>query len=102
MTGYNRFSDFSEEPQTLEGNKMKIDNILNREILIINYSVKNSQYGKNKSGKYLTLQFELNGDGNRNVLFTGSDILIDQLTRYKDKLPFLATIKKINRYYTLT
>lgn len=47
-----------------------------------------------------SLQFELDGD--RRVLFTGSDVLIEQVETYGDQIPFAATIKKIDRYYTLS
>jgi hypothetical protein len=36
------------------------------------------------------------------VVFTGSDVLIGQVEKYADQIPFLTTIKKINRYYTMT
>lgn len=96
-----RFSDFAEEPNILDGDKVRIDSILNQEICIIGYRVANSKYTKNNSGKCLTLQFE-NQNGDRRVLFTGSDVLIHQMNRYGDEIPFYATIKKIDRYYTLS
>jgi len=95
-----RFSDFSKEQEVLDGDKVKLDSILNQEITIIGYSVKKSQYEKNKSGDYLTVQFEMNGE--KQIFFTGSDVLIDQLNRYMEEIPFVTTIKKINRYYTLS
>lgn len=95
-----RFSDFSQEPKVLDGDKVKLDSILNQEIMITGYSVKKSKYAKNESGNYLTVQFEMSGE--KKIIFTGSDVLIDQLGRYGDEIPFLATIRKINRYYSLT
>ena len=59
-----------------------------------------SRFSKNKSGEYLTIQFELNG--NKRIFFTGSDVLIDQIKRYGKEIPFETVIKKINRYYTFT
>ena len=94
--------DFAEEPTPLEGDKVRLDDIVNQEILITGFDTKPSRYSKNKSGKYLTLQFRSDDQSKPNVVFTGSDVLIDQLERYKDELPFLATIKKVNRYYTLS
>ena len=95
-----RFSDFSQEKGVLEGDKVKIDSVLNQEITIIGYSIKKSRYDKNNSGKYLTLQYEDEMD--KKIIFTGSEVLIEQLEKYKDEIPFKATIKKIDRYYTLT
>lgn len=94
-----RYSDFAKE-KVLDGDKMRIDDILNREVVILAYSIKDSRYSKNESGKHLTLQIEINGK--KYVIFTGSDVLIDQIEKYDHELPFLATIRKINRYYSLT
>ena len=95
-----RFSDFAQEESPLEGEKARIDTILNEEIAIKAFSVKSSKYSKNNSGKYLTIQFEIKNE--IKIVFTGSDVLINQMEKYKEHIPFLATIKKINRYYTLT
>ena len=92
-----RFADFAEEHRPLEGDKIKIDNILNQEIEVTGYSIKQSKY---KESDYLTLQFKING--NLNILFTGSGVLINQLEKYENEIPFVTEIKKINKYYTLT
>lgn|SRR3990167_3436363 len=96
-----RFSDFCDE-KILDGDKIKIDDILNEEIVIYNYRVRESRYSKNESGKYLTLQISMKGNMGKKVVFTGSDVLIEQMERYGSNLPFEAVIRKINRYYTLT
>lgn len=95
-----RFSDFSREKSVLDGNKVRIDDVLNVELRIVGYRIKSSKFEKNKSGNFLTLQIELCGE--RRVVFTGSDVLIGQIEKYKDEIPFLATIKKVDRYYTLS
>lgn len=50
-----RFSDFATELPVLDGDKVKLDTILNQEIEIVGYRINDSNYSKNKSGKYLTL-----------------------------------------------
>lgn len=85
----------------MDGDKVRIDSVLNQEVRIIGHRITASKYTKNNSGKCLTLQFE-NKNGERRVLFTGSDVLIHQMNRYGDEIPFSATIKKIDRYYTLS
>lgn len=95
-----RFSDFATEPEILDGEKISIERVLNREIEIIGHKVSTSKYSKNKSGKCLTLQFIL--DGERRVLFTGSDVLIDQMAKYGAQVPFISAIKKVDKYYTLS
>lgn len=94
-----RFSDFATD-KILDGDKIKIDDVLNKEVQIINYSIKESKYSKNNSGKYLTLQVIYNDE--KCVIFTGSDVLIDQIEKYNHEIPFLSTIRKINRYFSLT
>ena len=97
---HKKFSDFANEPPLLDGAKVKIEDILNTEILVIGYRIIDSKYDDTERGKCLTIQFETNET--RNILFTGSKVLLDQIEKYKDEIPFLATIKKIDRYYTFT
>ncbi len=97
-----RFSDFATEEAQLDGEKLKLDDLLDQEIKLTGFRIQDSKYSKNKSGKYATVQFIKENEGTKNVFFTGSDILIEQLDKYKDQLPFVATVKKINRYYTLS
>ena len=96
-----RFSDFATEPDMLDGPKVRIDDILNRDIEVIGFRVSNSKYTKNKSGKCLTLQF-IDDDGSRKIFFTGSDVLIDQINKYQSEIPFCTTIKRVDRYYVMT
>lgn len=99
---HHRFSDFSKEEKRLDGTKKRLEDVLNREILITGYTTKSSKYSDKKSSdtEYLTLQFEM--DGNKHILFTGSIVLADQIARYKDHIPFYTTIRHIDRYYTFT
>jgi hypothetical protein len=41
-------------------------------------------------------------DETQHVIFTGSAVLINQLEKYGKEIPFLATVRKIERYYTLS
>jgi len=94
-----KFSDITDDA-VLDGDKIRIDDVLNEKVVVLNYAVKVSRYSKNSSGKYLILQIEKKA--HRHVIFTGSDVLIDQMEKYGTQLPFEATIRKINRYYSLT
>jgi hypothetical protein len=100
---YPRFSEFAKEDKHLEGPKKRIDEALNLEILITGYKIGKSRY-KNKNSNedmdYLSLQIEINGE--KFVIFTGSRVLAEQVEKYKDKIPFLAKIVKIDRYYSLS
>lgn len=95
-----RFSDFATDDRPLAGDKVKLDNILNQEILITGYRLTESKYGRSNSPKCLTVQFEKKGK--QQVFFTGSGVLINQLEKYQQEIPFLATVRKIERYFTLT
>jgi hypothetical protein len=101
MTPPHKFSDFSEEERRLQGTKIKISDILNREILITGYNIRQSRYTKDTNGKeYLSMEFEV--DGNKHIMFSGSDVLISQMKKYGDKIPFMATIIQNDKYYTLS
>lgn len=96
-----QFSDFAKEEERLEGDKVKLDSILDQEITIHGFTLAKSNYSKNKSGQYITVQFSKQ-DAEKQVFFSGSDVLIDQLQKYKDEMPFIARIKNVNKYYTLS
>jgi len=93
-----KFSDFSEEPKKLDGEKVSIDSILNKEILITGFKIGKSKYKENSD--YTTVQFV--SDDINHVFFTGSSVIADQIKKYGDKIPFTTTVQKINKYYTLT
>ena len=90
-----RFSDFATNDAAMTGDKIKIDNILGKEIIVKKYKIGNSRFN---DGKLLTLQFEL--DRKEYIIFTGSSVLIEQSEKYKNKMPFIAKIEKINKFYS--
>lgn len=96
INNYPKFSDFAEENKLFEGDKKRIDEILNQEILILNFKIKDSKQRQGTS--YATIQFRQ--DDKNYIIFTGSEVIIDQLSKYKDNMPFYAVIKKIDKYYT--
>lgn len=98
MVEYPRFSDFAEETKSFEGDKKKIDDILNEDILIIDYKIKDSK--QHKGTQYVTIQFKL--EDMYYIVFTGSKVLSEQLEKYKENIPFYTQIKKIDKYYTFT
>lgn len=95
-----RFSDFAPANIAIVGDKIKIEDVLSKEIEVIGYKISESKYKKRDNDKVLTLQFKL--DGEDRILFTGSNVLMDQCETYKDEMPFLAKIEKINKFYTFT
>ncbi|HWQ62914.1 MAG TPA: hypothetical protein VN429_00760 [Methanospirillum sp.] len=97
MTVYPRFSEFAAGDAKLDGEKVKLKDILNQEILVTGYSIHQSKF---KDEKYLTIQFEK--EDTRHVLFTGSCVLMDQIEKYAEKLPFLVIIRDFGKYYAFT
>ena len=95
-----KFREFAEEEAKLDGEQVRLDSILNKEIFITGYKIKDSKYRKENFAKCLTLQFTI--DDKTNITFTGSNVLIEQIEKYKTKIPFYTIIKKIDRYYTFT
>lgn len=79
------------------GDKIKIDKIINKEIIIHDYKITESKF-KNKC---LTLQIELNSE--KKVIFTGAKLLIQGIEQVdKSDLPFACTIVSENQMYQFT
>jgi len=96
-----KFSDFATDDGVLTGDKLKLDDVLGKEIIVKGYKISDSKYGKNgEDKKVLTLQFEL--EGINYIIFTGSKVLMDQVEKYKDEIPFITKIEKINNFYSFT
>jgi hypothetical protein len=95
-----QFKDFSTEDSVLSGDKSKISEILNKEIIVIGYRIRGSKYASENNDNCLHLQYKL--DDKEFVLFTGSQVLMEQVEKYKDEIPFLTTIIKINNYFTMS
>ncbi len=96
-----RLNEFADDDIALEGEKVKIDEILGKEIIILKFRVGRSKFEREGSGEYLTMQFAFEESESPKILFTGSDVIIRQIKKYADQIPFMATIVKINRYYAL-
>ena len=92
-----KFSEFATGDTALMGDKLKLDDILSKEIIVKGYKIGDSKYN---NGKLLTLQFEL--DDKEYIIFTGSSVLLKQVEKYKDEIPFITKIEKINKFYTFT
>ena len=95
-----RFKDFAKEHVPLDGAKLKIDDILNKEITVIGFRVKDSKFIKANAPTCLTIQFMLGEE--RHVVFTGSQVLLDQCKSYESELPFVTTVKRIEKYFSFT
>lgn len=96
------FSDFAKVSYALEGEKKRMEDIINTEIQICNFRTKESKHNK---GDYLSIQFKTDSD-KEFVCFTGSSVLIKQCEEYKEQMPFKTTIKAFQnqgrKYYSFT
>jgi hypothetical protein len=97
-----RFADFADEPGALDGSKLRLDDILNQEILILGHRIRQTKYPGKGSERCLTIQFRRAGDAEMHVVFTGSSVLVEQMEKYGEKVPFIAVIKRVDRYYTMS
>lgn len=90
-----KFSEFGIKTisDSFTGDKIKIDRVMNRLITVCDYRLEDSKFGEGK--KCLFIQIELDGD--KRVIFTGSRNLMDMIERVpKPEFPFEATIIKDN------
>ncbi len=93
-----RFSNFARDKLPLPGKKRRLDDILNREIIVTDFRVTKS---KKRDGTDC-LQIQFIDDGMPYVVFTGSAVLIDQVQSAQEKIPFRGTIVKIDRYFSFS
>lgn len=97
-----KFSDFSEEDSVMDGDKVKLPTLFDKEICILQFKIRKSQF-KDKREYYAIIQFtESDENGEHKVCFTSSAVLMEQLEKYQNELPFQTTIKKVDKYYTLS
>lgn len=87
------FSEFASE-NSLDGAKIKLENILDKPLIVKDFRVTKSKF----DGDCLKLQVEINGE-NR-VVFTGSNVLIEQAQKYSDHMPFSAKITMVDKYFS--
>lgn len=79
---------------SMVGEKIKVDRILNKEIEVLKFSISESKY----NGSLLTMQIKTNNESR--IVFTGSIGLIDQIKQVnKDDFPFKTMIVKENEFY---
>jgi hypothetical protein len=100
------FSQFNIKAPSkgFEGDKIKMERILNREIVVHDYKLENSKvksFQERGSERCLHLQISLNGE--KHVLFTGSACLIEQIEQVpRSNFPFKTTIVKDNQRVMFT
>lgn len=83
----------TSQPKNLIGDKIKIDRLFNRPIVIEAWRIMKSKYPEQGNGMCLQLQFKLNDE--QRVVFTTGIYLQDMISRVpKESFPFKTTIVK--------
>jgi hypothetical protein len=93
------FGDLGIKPsrKMFIGDKIKINRLMNREIVVNGFEVRPSKY-PDKGVDALILQIEFEGESR--IVFTGSKVLIDQITQVgSDDIPFKTIIVKNGEHY---
>ena len=103
-----KFSDLVES-KTLSGDKKKLEDVLDKPIVITGCKISNSKYQKTESCTTIQCYFADDETETRYVLFTGSTVIRDQIEEITQKLAdagkdilFSTTISKIGKYHALT
>ena len=89
------FKDFGIEPtqQNFTGDKIKLNKILNKEIVVIDFKITPSKFPEKGNGKCLNMQIQINET--KHLLFTGSGNLMDMISKVpKEDFPFKTNIQQ--------
>lgn len=96
------FSELGVKAKTLSGDKINISEIFDKEIIVKDYRVVESNYNKKNEDK-MCLHLQIEFEGKTRVLFPGSEVLIDQIEKVpKEAFPFKTTIIKEMNWYKFT
>lgn len=95
-----RFSVFAHDQLPMPGVKKHLNEILNREIRVVDFKIKKSKHRVGTD--CMQIQFIL--DGEVCVSFTGSTVLMDQVQAAKMNgcMPFCGTVVKIDKYFSFS
>lgn len=95
------FKDLGIKPKenSFTGKKIDIEDILNEEIVVYNFEIKDST--KKEGTKYLTLQIEF--ENKKRIVFTSGKLLMDVIQQiHPDNFPFKTIINKSDKRLEFT
>lgn len=92
-----KFSDVAKDDIRLAGEKLKLQEIVDKRIVVTGYKITKSKF---KEDNYVAIQYDL--DDEQHVTFTGATVLIEQLKKYGEEVPFETTIKRMGKFYSFT
>jgi hypothetical protein len=76
---------------------MKLQDVVDKLITVTGYKITKSKF---KEDNYVAIQYDM--DGEQHVTFTGAQVLIEQLKKYGEEVPFETTIKRMGKFYSFT
>jgi hypothetical protein len=94
-----KFQELGIKPESkgFTGDKIKINRILNKEITVHGYKIEDSKFDR---GNKKCLHLSIAVDGQMHVVFTGSGVLMDVISRVpQNEFPFTTTIIKENERF---
>ncbi len=91
-----RFSVFARDKLPMVGDKVRLGEILNKDIVVTDYRIMKSKH--RDGGECLQLQILF--DDRVCVVFSGSGVLIHQIQSATDEIPFAAQITKVDKYFS--
>lgn len=98
MEQINAFSQYDVQTSQLTGKKIELEEVLNQNITVSDYRINPSKYANNGRGNGMCLSLQIKHEGVDRVVFTGSVILQEQITKAKEqgiKFPFTTTIVQL-------
>lgn len=96
------FQDLGIKPKTktFDGDKIKIERILNRQIEVHRFIIEKSKF---ESGNGQRIRLQLVVDNEKRILFTNSVNLMEMIQKVPaDKFPFRTTIIRENQRFEFT
>ena len=111
MADIPNFGDLVTTAIALDGEKKKLDDVLDKSIIVTGARITTSKYSHSGTENCVTIQFYYEDDPNeeRFILFTGSGVICEQVQEILSKMEsedrevlFRTTIKKCGKYHALT
>ncbi len=93
-----RFADLPLEKRDVWAEKVKISEVIGKEIIITGFTIVPSKYGENEQAT--RIDFEV--DGEKHICFTSSALIRRQLENTRDEFPYMTVITKKEHWLKLT
>ena len=97
------FRDVYQKGYAYSGKRVKLEEVLGREILIREYVRRASKFAEGREMAVIhAYSRQVNPEQPYDFSFaTGSRVILEQLERTKDQLPYRARVVKLKNYYSL-